>query len=50
MLVRKFVNAGFRLLLRAEWEAEIIKAYTEMLAGRGGPLRYDIFLFGEGRS
>jgi len=38
MLVRKFVNAGFRLLAREDWDEQRIEEWNEMLAGRGGPL------------
>ncbi|EJD04195.1 Nop52-domain-containing protein [Fomitiporia mediterranea MF3/22] len=38
MLVRKFVNAGFRLLLREQWEKEAVTEYKDILTCRGGPL------------
>ena len=40
MLVRRFVNASFRLLMRAEWDEEIVKEYTSIMSSRGGPLWY----------
>lgn len=43
MLVRKFVNASFRLLLRADWDAEIISSYNDIMTRKGGPLWY-VFL------
>ncbi|EAU92801.1 ribosomal RNA processing protein [Coprinopsis cinerea okayama7 len=38
MLVRRFVNASFRLLQRAKWDKSIIEQYTEILNKAGGPL------------
>ncbi len=38
MLVRKFVNASFRLLRRAEWDTIALARYNEILAAMGGPL------------
>ena len=38
MLVRRFVNASFRLLLREDWDPEICKKYNEILTRQGGPL------------
>jgi len=38
MLVRRFVNATFRLLLRAEWEYSVCQEYNSMLVQTGGPL------------
>jgi len=38
MLVRKFVNAAFRLLRRAEWDTMALARYNEILAAMGGPL------------
>ncbi|EJF67193.1 Nop52-domain-containing protein [Dichomitus squalens] len=41
MLVRRFVNASFRLLIREGWEAAAVKEYNSILTDRGGPLRPD---------
>ncbi|KAG6814117.1 hypothetical protein H0H92_002112 [Tricholoma furcatifolium] len=38
MLVRRFVNASFRLLIRAEWDEDAINNYNDILTTRGGPL------------
>ncbi|KAI1793170.1 Nop52-domain-containing protein [Ganoderma leucocontextum] len=41
MLVRRFVNASFRLLIREGWDAAAVKEYNSILTGRGGPLCSD---------
>ncbi|KAJ7070867.1 nucleolar protein,Nop52-domain-containing protein [Mycena amicta] len=38
MLVRRVVNATFRLLAREDWEASACDSYNEMLTREGGPL------------
>ncbi|KAJ7786494.1 nucleolar protein,Nop52-domain-containing protein [Mycena metata] len=38
MLVRRFVNATFRLLGRAEWEKSACTTYNDILTSEGGPL------------
>ncbi|KAI0720137.1 Nop52-domain-containing protein [Fomitopsis betulina] len=38
MLVRRFVNASFRLLLRDEWESGSCERYNGILTRRGAPL------------
>ncbi|KAI0334375.1 Nop52-domain-containing protein [Cubamyces sp. BRFM 1775] len=38
MLVRRFVNASFRLLIRAEWDGAACQEYNSILTDRGGPL------------
>lgn len=38
MLVRKFINASFRLLRRAEWESTALARFNEILTAKGGPL------------
>ena len=38
MLVRKFVNASFRLLIRTKWDAAAIEEYNLILSGPNGPL------------
>lgn len=38
MLVRKFVNASFRLLIRKNWEESSLKEYNSILSSTGGPL------------
>ena len=40
MLVRRFVNASFRLLIREGWDAAAVKEYNSILTDRGGPLWY----------
>lgn len=39
MLVRRFVNASFRLLIREKWSKEALDQYTAVIAGPGGPLK-----------
>jgi ribosomal RNA-processing protein 1 len=38
MLVRKFVNAAFRLLMRAEWDKPVCEEHNDILTRQGGPL------------
>lgn len=38
MLVRRFVNATFRLLMRTEWDGLTCEEYNSMLTATGGPL------------
>ncbi|KAI0049251.1 ribosomal RNA processing protein [Auriscalpium vulgare] len=38
MLVRRYVNASFRLLLRAQWEPKLCQEYNDILTAPGGPL------------
>ncbi|OCH96436.1 Nop52-domain-containing protein [Obba rivulosa] len=38
MLVRRFVNASFRLLIREEWTRATCDAYNSILTDKGGPL------------
>ncbi|KAJ7040438.1 nucleolar protein,Nop52-domain-containing protein [Mycena alexandri] len=38
MLVRRFVNATFRLLGRAEWDKSACTTYNDILTSEGGPL------------
>ena len=38
MLVRRFVNASFRLLIRDEWDASVCAEYNTILTDKGGPL------------
>ncbi|KZV88056.1 ribosomal RNA processing protein [Exidia glandulosa HHB12029] len=38
MLVRRYVNAGFRMLARAKWDEDSCKEYQAMLRERGCPL------------
>ena len=40
MLVRRFVNATFRLLVRAKWDKDIVESHTDILTQQGGPLWY----------
>ena len=40
MLIRRFVNASFRLLIRSGWDAEVCRAYNSILTDHGGPLWY----------
>ncbi|KAG9314086.1 Nop52-domain-containing protein [Chiua virens] len=38
MLVRRFVSASFRLLIRAKWDPSALQEYTSILTNAGGPL------------
>ncbi|KAG8703734.1 hypothetical protein FRC08_002661 [Ceratobasidium sp. 394] len=38
MLIRRFVNATFRLLLKHDWNPQACAEVNEILKGRGGPL------------
>jgi hypothetical protein len=38
MLIRRFVNSGFRLLIRAEWSDSACAEYSDILMKEGGPL------------
>ncbi|KAK7686731.1 hypothetical protein QCA50_010331 [Cerrena zonata] len=38
MLVRRFINASFRVLMRAEWDETLVNEYTSIMTSRGGPL------------
>ncbi|KAF8514747.1 Nop52-domain-containing protein [Gautieria morchelliformis] len=38
MLIRKFTNAAFRLLIRVDWEANACADYNAILSTLGGPL------------
>ena len=38
MLIRRFVNASFRLLMRHDWDADSFQKYNDILATKGGPL------------
>ena len=40
MLIRRFVNASFRLLIREEWASDACKEYNSILTDKGGPLWY----------
>ncbi|KAF8973522.1 nucleolar protein,Nop52-domain-containing protein [Flammula alnicola] len=38
MLIRRFVNATFRLLIRSNWDKEFCQEYSQILTREGGPL------------
>ncbi|KAJ7597504.1 nucleolar protein,Nop52-domain-containing protein [Mycena floridula] len=38
MLVRRFINAAFRLLIRTGWETSTVEEYNRILTREGGPL------------
>ncbi|KIJ22054.1 hypothetical protein PAXINDRAFT_160020 [Paxillus involutus ATCC 200175] len=38
MLVRRFVNKSFKLLVRAKWEVSALREYNSILTSTGGPL------------
>ena len=43
MLVRRFVNASFRLLMRTEWDKATCSEYNNILVNPGGPLWFVLF-------
>jgi len=45
MLIRRFVNATFRLLLRSRWDKVSCQEYNDILTGEGGPLWYESLLY-----
>jgi hypothetical protein len=45
MLIRRFVNGTFRLLLRAEWDKDTCQEYNQILTGQGGPLWFVLLPF-----
>ncbi|KAG8852684.1 hypothetical protein FRB96_008540 [Tulasnella sp. 330] len=38
MLIRRFINASFRFLIKLDWEENYMELYDLMLTGPGGPL------------
>ncbi len=42
LLIRRFVNAAFRLLMRSDWDSGLCQVYNDILTTRGGPLWYFI--------
>jgi ribosomal RNA-processing protein 1 len=38
LLIRRFVNAAFRLLMRSDWDPGLCQVYNDILTTRGGPL------------
>lgn len=38
MLIRRFTNASFRLLIREKWDNTLCAEYNSILSDRGGPL------------
>ncbi|KAI9444884.1 Nop52-domain-containing protein [Lactarius indigo] len=38
LLIRRFVNATFRLLMRSDWDSGLCQVYNDILTTRGGPL------------
>lgn len=38
LLIRRFVNAAFRLLMRSDWDSGLCQEYNDILTTRGGPL------------
>jgi ribosomal RNA-processing protein 1 len=45
MLVRRFVNASFRMLMRAKWKQEYCEEYNRILTHSGGPLWLALFSY-----
>jgi ribosomal RNA-processing protein 1 len=39
MLIRRFLNASFRLLIRCYWDSGTCQVYNDILTTNGGPLR-----------
>ncbi|ORY34723.1 nucleolar protein,Nop52-domain-containing protein [Naematelia encephala] len=42
MLIRRYVNATFRLLARGGWKEEQVGRVNDVLAGKGGPITVDV--------
>jgi ribosomal RNA-processing protein 1 len=42
MLIRRFVNASFRLLMRYDWDSGDFQTYNDILTTNGGPLWYSV--------
>ena len=42
MLIRRFVNASFRLLMQYEWDPSALQTYNGILTTKGGPLWYSV--------
>jgi ribosomal RNA-processing protein 1 len=42
MLIRRFVNATFRLLMRYDWDSSGFQTYNDILTTKGGPLWYSV--------
>ena len=38
MLIRRFVNASFRLLARVDWDEKAFEEYNDILTCKGAPL------------
>jgi ribosomal RNA-processing protein 1 len=38
MLMRRYVNATFRLLARTGWKEDAVRGVNEVLGRKGGPL------------
>lgn len=38
MLIRRFLNASFRLLIKLDWDEDYMELYDLILTGPGGPL------------
>jgi len=38
MLIRRYINATFRLLAREDWSAEAIAGVNKILSGPRGPM------------
>lgn len=45
MLVRRFVNVSFRLLLQNDWDSKTCRNYNTILTDEGGPLWWAFLLF-----
>lgn len=45
LLIRRYVNASFRLLEREEWSQTGVEGMVRILAGSKGPLRYVVPFF-----
>ena len=42
MLIRRFVNASFRLLMRYDWDTSGVQMYNDILTTNSGPLWYSV--------
>lgn len=39
MLIRRYVNASFRLMMRTKWDADVCERHNAIMTGDGGPLK-----------
>jgi ribosomal RNA-processing protein 1 len=45
LLIRRYIEVGFKFLEREEWDPKAIELYNEVLTSPGGPLQYVSAIF-----